>query len=295
MSLKFPNFINNNSITLITKHVFFSVLLFSCLDVFSQQDKLYEFIGALKLPDSSFITYKINFKELESKTIEGYSVTDFYGTEKTKSSITGKLNREKKTISFHETSNLSTISDANSNEFCYVHVKNAQLKSKNGKTIIQGKFEGKFKNDTNCASGNIYLIGTDFLIEQINDTLNTINSNLKKTEENKLSAKDVLKLNWNTDNIVLELWDAAAFDDDQIDILFNGKSVMGKIVITKEKKTLTIPFTDSSCELEIIAINEGKFPPNTVNINLKDNDFLTPVLTNLKKGEKTSLIIKKMN
>jgi hypothetical protein len=275
--------------------LFFSFLSITTLKIYSQQDKNYEFIGALKLPDSSFITYKINFKEIEAKTIEGYSVTDFYGTEKTKSSIIGKLNIEKKTISFHETFNLSTISDAKSNEFCYVHVKNAQLKSKNGKTIIQGKFEGKFKNDTNCAFGRIYLIGTDFLNELNNDTVNGLNKTLKKTEENRLSSKDVLKLNWSSENIVLELWDAAVIDDDQIDVLFNGKSVLGKIVITKEKKILTIPFTDSICKIEIIAISEGNSPPNTVNIILKDNNLSTTVVTNLKQGEKTSLLIKKEN
>lgn len=298
--LKFNNFINNIAHFLYLKiktFILYNLILLS-LNGFSQQDRYYEFNGVLKLPDNSFITYKINFKESDNLKFEGYSVTDFYGTQKTKSSISGKLNKDKKTISFYELSNLSTISDAKSNEFCYVHVKNAQLKSKNGKTIIQGKFEGKFSNDTNCASGTIYLIGTDFLNVKSKDTLpnnKIINSFIKKIEENRLTSNDVLKLNWNSDNIVLELWDAAVLDDDQIDILINGKSIMGKIVISKKKKTLTIPFHESVCKLEIIAVNEGKLPPNTVNIVLKDKDLITPVVTKLKQGEKSSLIIKKIN
>lgn len=268
------------------------------------QDKIQlEFIGTLNLPDSSFITYKLNFAEAADQKIEGYSITDFYGTQKTKSRINGSINRAKKTISFAETENLSTTSDAKPNEFCYVNVTNAKIKTKNKKCTIIGKFQGKFNNDTNCISGKLFLIGTDFLanLNELGkkDTLDhklknqKINGLLKNAEDNLLTAKDVLKLNWNSGEIIMELWDGGAIDQDKISVFLNEKNILENFEITAKKKIIIIPFKEDYYKIKILATNEGKTKPNTVSIVLKDKDSSTPIKTNLKIGEITTIIIQK--
>lgn len=261
----------------------------------SQNPITHEFIGILKLQDESFITYKLNFKELGNNKIEGYSITDFYGTQKTKSKIIGIYSESKKLISFHETSNVSTKSDASDNEFCYVHVKNAKLKSKNNKIIIEGKFFGKYENDSNCVSGSLLLTGTNFLSQDTSLTKNNnmVNQLLNKTEENQLKTNDQFTLTWKSDKLMLEIWDAAKEDDDKITLYINDKIYIENYNVTNQKKVIEIPVLEPSYILKIIAIDEGKTPPNTVNIKLIDGKASTPIVTNLKKGEVYTIVIKK--
>lgn len=281
---------------MIRYYLFFSLL--TCLSIsycYAQNSNTHEFIGVLKLQDESFITYKLNFKELDNHKIEGYSITDFYGTQKTKSKITGTYDESKKLISFHETSNISTKSDASDNEFCYVHVKNLKLKTKNNKLIIDGKFQGKFENDSNCISGSIILSSTNFLTS---DSTTSKNSNLvsqllSKTEEDQLKTNDKLTLTWNSDKLMLEIWDAAKEDDDKITLYINNKIYLENYNVTNQKKIIEIPAIEPSYTLKIIAIDEGKTPPNTVNIKLIDGKASTPIVTNLKKGEVYTIVIKK--
>jgi hypothetical protein len=283
------------------KKFLFTMFLFLIAgSFFAQQNQEVEFIGMLTLRDSSLITYKINFKETSNQKIEGYSVTDFYGSEKTKTKIEGYINRDKKTISFFETTNLATKSIANTNEFCFVNVKNAKIKSKNNKSIIQGKFIGKFENDTNCMSGSFYLVGTDFLTKPevnkdtaLNPRKESIADLLKKADDLYLTSSEVLKLNWLSNEIKLELWDGLQFDQDKISLIINDKIILENFIISKEKKAILVPFTEDVCKIEIIAVNEGKMPPNTVNIVLKDKNNSTPLVTKLKIGEKTTVVLSK--
>jgi hypothetical protein len=288
----------------IAKNFFFTLILFSKASSFlAQQNEEFEFIGVLRLQDSSLITYKINFKEINNQKIEGYSVTDFYGSEKTKTKIEGFINKDKKTISFFETTNIATKSSADISEFCFVHVKNAKIKSKNNKSIIQGKFTGKFENDTNCMNGTLYLVGTDFLTkpsvnaDSAKNAGNLKNENitemLKKADDLYLTSADVLKLNWSSNDIKLSLWDGSKVDQDKISVIVNDKTILENFVISKEKKVISIPFTEDVCKIVILAVNEGKAPPNTVNILLEDKSNLTPFITKLKTLEKTTIVLNK--
>lgn len=290
-------------IFVLEKKGFLTLLLFLVSTAFlGQQNQEFEFIGVLRLQDSSLITYKINFN-VNDKKIVGYSVTDFYGSEKTKTKIEGLINEDRKTISFFETTNIATKSSANTNEFCFVNVKNAKIKSKNNKSIIQGKFTGKFENDTNCMNGTLYLVGTDFLTKpSINgDSLNNagnlknekITEMLKQADDLYLTSADVLKLKWSSNDIKLSLWDGSKVDQDKISVIVNDKIILENFIISKEKKVVSIPFTEDVCKIVILAVNEGKAPPNTVNILLEDKNSSTPFITKLKALEKTTIVLNK--
>ncbi len=279
------------------KKIFFSYFLFLCFRLYSQETEQQEFIGMLKTPENAIITYKINFKELADGNIEGFSVTDFYGSEKTKSKINGTINRNKKTISFYETENVSTKSDANPGEFCFIHVENLKLKTKTNKTIIEGKFQGKYNTGKNCVNGYLYLVGTNFLAKS-DSTLDlkpqkAIKELLYQTNNQELLPNEKLQINWISEEITFECWDSRKVDGDAITVFFDDKKILENSIINETKKAITLPFVGKEGIIKIVATNEGTQSPNTVTINLKDKTIIHPVITKLKLGETTTIILKK--
>ena len=100
----------------------------------SQAVKNQEYIGTLQLSNKQLITYKITFSETQDGKLEGTSITDIYGKNRTQSVIKGNKGNGGK-ISFYETVNVSTKSTTVKDEFCYVHVSDARFKTINGKTL----------------------------------------------------------------------------------------------------------------------------------------------------------------
>lgn len=280
-----------------SKKTFFLYFFFLGLHLFSQETEQQEFIGMLKTPENAIITYKINFKELADGNIEGFSVTDFYGSEKTKSKINGTINRNKKTISFYETENVSTKSDANPGEFCFIHVENLKLKTKTNKTIIEGKFQGKYNTGKNCVNGYLYLVDTNFLSKS-DSTLDlkpqkAIKELLYQTNNQELLPNEKLQINWISEEITFECWDSRKVDGDAISVFFDDKKLLENSIINETKKAISLPFVGKEAVIKIVATNEGTQSPNTVTINLKDKTIIHPVITKLKLGETTTIILKK--
>ncbi len=284
----------------------FSFLLFNTAT--AQEVKDYEFIGTLQLSNKTLITYKLSFKELSDGIIEGSSLTDIYGQDRTKSIIKGKYTSGNKRISFYETGNLSTKSKSAGNEFCYVHVSNATIKTVSGKTIIQGKFSGKYSNNERCAEGYIYLVSSSYLnrlsehylnpdIIKDKDTLKLIkekyNELTDKSEKNVLKTNEVLNINWSSKEIILEVWDGQNEDKDEISILINDRQVLDQFIIRQQKKTIVVPFTGEINKIEIVAIGEGIYAPCTANIILRDGTQYTPIVAILRKGESTTVRLNK--
>ena len=284
----------------------FSFLLFNTS--IAQVVKDYEFIGTLQLSNKTLITYKLNFKELSDGIIEGSSLTDIYGEDRTKSNIKGKYTSGSKRISFYETRNLSTKSKSAGSDFCYVHVSNALIKTVSGKTIIQGKFTGKYSNNEKCAEGYIYLVSSSYLnrlsehylnpdIIKNKDTLKLIkekyNELTDKSEKNVLKTNEVLNINWYSKEIILEVWDGQNEDKDEISILINDRQVLDRFIIKQQKKTIVVPFTGEVNKIEIVAIGEGTYAPCTANIILRDGTQNTPIVAVLKRGESTIVKLNK--
>lgn len=293
----FNKLINSFLFFLLKIRLLFFFALLIPVYIYCQDGNNYEFIGMLKLSESGIIPYKITFKKNSESKIEGFSITDFYGSNKTKSKIEGSVSKKQNNITFTETENISTISNANPKDFCYIHVKNASIKRKNGKTIMEGVFYGKFNNDSNCAKGTIYLVGTDVLdkIKKHDTALNKTNAVnlLNKTNQTFLTADHKLNINWQSQQIILELWDAAAFDNDAITLKIDEKPILENYIIEREKKIITVPFATNLCTIKIYAVSEGKNPPNTVNVILRDSVTSHAIVTKLKKGESSTVIIKK--
>ncbi len=272
----------------------------------SQVDKIYEFAGTLELSTKELITFKLQFKESSNGKIEGTSLTDIYGSDRTKTTINGNVDWDNKKISFNETANLDTKSNADPKTFCYIQVNNARIKTTNGKSIIQGNFTGKFNTGEQCINGSIYLIGMDYLSDlakkympnySLNniDSILTANANAKaaniKPKGTILKNNEVLKLNWTSQEIVIDVWDSRYNDGDEIAIYVNGKKVLDKFVMGGEKKTIVIPFTDKKGNIRIQALNEGTMKFCTANLTIRDGDTNSEVISYLKKNENAIVIL----
>jgi hypothetical protein len=275
----------------------------------SQHSKDYELIGTLQLATQEIISFKLTFKADEDGKIEGTSLTDILGSDRTESTIKGNINWEKKKLSFHEIENINTKSQADKANFCYLQVTNADIKMVKGKTIIQGKFIGKYSDGKNCVNGQMYLIGSDYINALAKKHLHSNYSKNKdsllkmqqqfadisaKVGNNYLRSNEALSLTWKSDDILIEVWDARQADSDEIAIYVNEKKVIDSFIIKAEKKTLVIPFPEKSDAIvRIHGLSEGKFRLCTANLTLRDGQNTTDVVAIMKQGENVIVKLKR--
>lgn len=276
--------------------------------VLAQNTTEQEYVGTLQLSTNDIISVKINFTQSPNGTIEGTSITDIYGADRTKSKITGRVNSKNNSISFKEISNISTKSSANKTEFCFIEVNNASMKKTKSKSMITGSFVGKYANGRKCASGTLYLINSSYLDKitkqyvspkQIKnaDSLNNIKQKVKsyrdKSEKNTLQAQELLTVNWTSNEIIMEVWDGDQEDQDEIGIFLDDQKILDQFVLKQQKKTIVVPFTSQVSVLKIVGLDEGASYPCTANVLLRDGNNTTAIVTILKKGETTSVRLTK--
>jgi hypothetical protein len=281
------------------------VLLFSSSINFSQEIN-YEFIGNLKADSGQSLSYKLQFSENKPGAIVGVSITDFYGQNSTTSEIVGTIDRAKKTISFRETRNLSTKSNADGAIFCYVSVTNLSIDMEGGNHILKGDFIGYYNNGEKCAGGQIMLAGAAKLESMkpgdLNANMDSVGSvsildlvDFKDAlnRSAKISHGDSKRIHWTSEKIVLIVWDGYYEDHDKINIYLNGRLKYKNLEALQKKRILEIPFTGDSMEIKIEAVNNGTSPPNTVNALLVDGENNLPFQTQLKKGESAIILLAK--
>ncbi len=290
------------------KLTFLFLLFFKLTFSYSQNQTDYEFIGTLQLPNNEIISYKLSFKENKGGVIEGYSLTDIYGSNRTKSAIIGNINIANQKVSFKETANISTKSSSNESEFCYLHVSNAKIKTLRGKTIIQGSFNGKYDNGKACVNGYIYLVSTQYLEKLENeylsadkikntDTLSILKQKIgtlkDRADKNTLKRNEVLNVNWNSNEVILEIWDGEQEDLDEVQVYINDQKIIDQLVLKRQKKILILPLTEKVNSVKIIGISEGLTASCTANIILRDGNTVTQIVSILKKGESNIIKINK--
>lgn len=79
------------------------------------------------------------------------------------------------------------------------------------------------------------------------------------------------ELTFQNDDITIEYWDHLKVDGDIISLYLNGKEVVSKYTLKKERNKTEIRLrTDMPNDLFLFAHNEGMNPPNTVSIKISD-------------------------
>lgn len=285
------------------KNYFFLIFLLSCQFLFSQLD--HEFIGAVKLNDSTVITYLINFSEKDGD-VTGYSITDLLGPDETKNIIKGSYDAQTKEFSFEEDDIEYTKSEYLPQDFCYIHFK-GKLKISNKSSFIKGRFNGFFKNNQACIDGEIHLVGSEQLYVKLNKLDQKIAKSkrvdsITKTKVSLVKMLDSIKTNslkegentsvfWNSNKLVLEIWDAGKEDGDVVSIYVDGKLVLDKFTISHKTKTLEVELHNKLTQIRIEANNIGDIAPNTANIKLYDSNKEIDLFTDLSYRKSTTISV----
>lgn len=287
------------------KYFFSLIFLLNYQLLFAQLD--HEFIGAVKLNDSTVISYLINFSE-NNGNVTGYSITDLLGPDETKNIIKGRYDVQTKEFSFEEDDIEYTKSEYLPQDFCYIHF-NGKLKISNKSSFIKGKFNGFFKNNQACIDGEIHLIGS----EQLYVKLNKLDDKVAKSRRIDSVAKskisfvkmlDSIKTNslkegentsvfWNSNKLVLEIWDAGKEDGDIVSIFVNENLVLDKFMISHKPKMIEVELLEKLTEIRIEAINIGDISPNTANIKLFDSNKKIDLFTDLSYRKSTTITVVK--
>ncbi|MFI1743163.1 hypothetical protein [Thalassobellus sediminis] len=279
---------------------------FSFFNYCLSQEK-YEFVGGVKLNDSTVVSYKIFFKE-QADRVSGYSVTDLRGEHETKSNIIGEYDVKKKELSFRETGIVYTKSPISQDDFCFLNVtvKNFVFgKTKNVKT----NFIGLFSDNTKCINGEIMLNAIEKVEKRLEKVVKKISNSKKipdsiKQKVNLIKMMDSLNMNILRKNqtlsvfskankINLIIYDGGKEDGDKITISANGKVLVNEYEADINKKTISIDLIDEKTSVVIKANNEGSIAPNTIVVEIDDNNNYIKALSNLKKGESTQIDILK--
>lgn len=106
----------------------------------------------------------------------------------------------------------------------------------------------------------------------------------------------VQALEVNSTNIHINLWDHSRKDGDIVSIYLNGEAIVSKYTLEYYKKKVEITLDPNRTnDLFLYAHNLGKFPPNTVSIEIVDGSIAENVILNsdLKSCEAVSINVKK--
>ncbi|WP_223550274.1 hypothetical protein [Aestuariivivens sp. NBU2969] len=271
----------------------------------------HDYIGGIVLNDTLTITYKISLVDKNGK-VEGYSISDLGGKYETKSSVFGEYNEDTKELSFRETQTIYTKTPLEPNyDFCYINttIKNFSL----GKTKkVKTKFIGLFSDNTKCINGELFLSLAEKIEAKMERMAEKINKMKRipdsvKQKFQPLKMMDTLNMNIlrkdqtlsifsKSKSISLIIYDAGKEDGDKISIYANNKPLLENYEAKKEQKIIRVKIGEGTTTLVIKATNEGVIAPNTVVVELQDEDNTIKALSNLKKGETTQIdILKRKN
>lgn len=118
------------------------------------------------------------------------------------------------------------------------------------------------------------------------DTFETI-------KHRKVIVKDEIEV--SNDVIIIEYWDRYTEDGDSVNIFLNKKPILENVLLTKAKKSITVKLEKTKNYLVLDAINEGKEPPNTASITVKDGKKIQNVslTSTMKTSGALKIILKK--
>jgi hypothetical protein len=284
----------------------FSLIFFiSLVNTWGQED--YEYLGVIQLNDSSFISYKIAFDE-EDGLLRGYSVTDMGGSHETKSFISGYYEAEKDSINFYESGILYTKSPYTRDDFCYVHFE-GQLKKLDDRQGIEGNFKGLYNNGETCINGSINLLNfrkvlkkakkldrkidrTIIVSKEKRDRVNLVRD-LDSLNMNIVRKNETLNVFTKEDAVELVLFDAGKEDGDRISLFVNDSVLWKDYTAVRAERKVRISLENEATTIKIVALNNGSIGENTIKLHIMLGENVVESLTNLKKGEEASIVIRK--
>lgn len=279
------------------------LLLFSIKSMLSQES--IDYLGVIKLNDTSLISYKLSLYE-NNGIVTGHSITDLGGAHETKSMISGIYDDKAKTFVFQEEGIVYTKSVVDEYDFCFVHF-SGKLRNLNRKQNLKGKFRGLYNDSTECISGEIDMMRVEKVIKKalavdrkiqrtrkidaavkkrvsVQKTLDTLNMNI-------IDKNETLSVFTRNPSIKITVYDAGKEDGDRINLFIDGKLVLDNYTVTKDKKKIKLPLIKKQTLLKIEALNVGTSAPNTVKVEIEDQNNFVRTITNLDAKDTAGITI----
>ena len=246
------------------------------------------YIGTLTT-NNQIINFNIVFVE-KNGIVNGYSITNKGLKDETKSIISGVYYRNNKTYQIQETKILYTKSEEDLNSFCYINM-SLQTKGRFRNKRLEGKFEGRFLDGKQCASGEIAMMEKRKIekkIKKINKRIKKVN---KESETQIISDTTNTTINWKNNMIELLIWDFGNEDGDRIEIKINDEIILSNYETKNKKKKIRYYLKEGENIIKLKALNLGINPPNTSKIELLDMKKRYPLISQLHKGKETIIRI----
>ncbi len=301
------------------------LLLNCCAFSLRAQQYSYTLKGFMGVQGGESFTYTLQLKDSVRNLLCGYAYTYLNEKNDVKAYVVAEVDRQGKTLRLKETNIIHNNYFKSKATICLVDAlltySNAE-KSLSGPLITKTAILG-----AECSKGSISFTNAGELdqlfnpvikhqelpvasvatpakpkaVKVIYDTLPKprrvqnpppANVVVKKTES-ITEGKDKTYI-WQSNDIVLEIWDGTQVDNDRVTILFNGSEVLKGYTLSKERKKLTLPIGGNELNIiTIIADNEGGDPPNTADILLSDGDVHYDVIAHNTVGKRALIKIRK--
>jgi len=291
----------------------------------SAQQTGYTLTGDMGIQGGELFTYKLVLKDSVGNYLSGYAYTYLTEGKEVKATVSAQVDRAAKTLRIQELSILENRGFKSKTLICLVE---SELKFDTLSSVLSGPLTSHTAIlGAECAKGSITfmqkaeldrLFGTTAvnpvakdttLVERsaqqppkpqavriVYDTASALPQAVAPEAHvpRQITAGKDETFRWESDTIIMEIWDGNKVDNDRVRIEFNGVTVLDDFSISKDKKILSFPVGGS--ELNIIAItalNEGNEPPNTVNVLLRDGAKTYEVIAYNSIGKKSLIRISK--
>jgi hypothetical protein len=300
--------------------------VFSGTSLLHGQKNEYSLKGFMGVQGGESFTYKLELKDSVRNILSGYAYTYLNEKNDVKTYVVAETDREKKTLFIREATIIHNNYFESKALICLVEallVYNSAEHTLSGPLITMTAGNG-----ASCSKGSITFNNVTELANLFNPELKNVPpaiqvsqkpapvkapkivyDTLRKPKPVSVSSKSLPEVKkpeiitegkdktyrWQSDNIILEIWDGNNEDNDRVTILVNGTELLKNYILTKQKKKLSIPVGGNELNIiTIVADNEGGDPPNTANILLSDNDVQYDVVAHNTVGKRALIkIIKK--
>jgi hypothetical protein len=269
----------------------FFVLFILSANLLNAQETSYNYSGFIQLVDESKIPYQLKFA-VKNERILGYSISDPFGLDETKSTIVGVV--DSGVFLINEVDIMSSKAVVLDSEFCLLQM-NLQLVTEGGVRYLKGEFNGFYTDSVPCASGEVLLVDSLSFVKSI-----IAEQALKEKEKKKelsvrtLSVESGLSFQTSKNSITLLLWDNGIVDGDVVSVFSNGELVLLDYKVKRRKKKLELSLQDGLNSISVKAVGVGLYAPNTTRIQIVGVGKKYEAVTYLRQGEQADIKIKRI-
>lgn len=312
---------------LIYKFLTFSILIQCSISLYSYAQNsddlsIYNLNGHMGVQGGELFTYHLELKDSSSSFLTGYAYTFLEKNKEVKAYVIAEVNRHDKSLHIVEKRIIHNHGFKSKALICLIDATlslddNYELSGRlTTHTAIQGaqcspgsivfsnkaELESLFKlnrkqNDTEQKSTVPVQPVKQKIVVVENKKAPTYNAppgeqkKVKKEPDQITEGKEKI-YKWDSDQVIIHVWDGTSIDNDKIAIHLNGQEILTDYILKKEKKEMIINLEGNEMNiLTITALNEGNEPPNTANLTLKDGEKEYAIIAHNKIGRKAIIKI----